>query len=232
MNPILLALDVEPQEAQGLIAELKPTIEIFKIGSRLFTARGPETVDWAHRAGRKVFLDLKFHDIPQTVAESCRNAARMKAWGFTIHASGGFAMMNEAARSTAEEASRLGIERPLIFGVTVLTSLSDPELQEVGVQRTALQQVEALARLAQKAGLDGVVCSGHEIETVRRACGKDFKLVVPGIRPAQSGKGDQKRVMTPRQAIDLGANYLVIGRPILEQSDRNRAARGILEELR
>ncbi len=231
-NPIILALDVQPEEAKNVIADLKDSVDIIKIGSRLFTSLGPQVVDWVHQAGRKVFLDLKFHDIPQTVAEACANAVRLKVWGLTIHASGGFAMMSEAAKVVSDQAQKLKITRPLIFGVTVLTSLSDPELKEVGVDVAAIDQVRRLALLAKKSGLDGTVSSGLEIETVRSACGKDFLVMVPGIRSGKNLKNDQKRVMTPEAALKLGANYLVVGRPILDAPDRRQAARDLLVEAR
>ena len=227
-----MALDVEPGEAQKVIDALKGEIDVFKIGSRLFTALGPEVVEQVHRAGRKVFLDLKFHDIPLTVAESCRNVVRMGVWGFTIHASGGFAMMKEAAFTVREESERLKKQKPLIFGVTVLTSLSDGDLKEVGVGDPALAQVKRMAALAKKAGLDGVVSSGNELTAIREVCGKEFLTVVPGIRSGTGSKGeDQKRVMTARKALEMGADYLVVGRPILEAKDRAEAAREILKEV-
>lgn len=232
MNPVILALDVDPGEAKAVLAELKDSVDIIKIGGRLFTALGPQVVDWVHASGKKVFLDLKFHDIPLTVAESCRNAARMKVWGLTIHASGGFAMMSEAARVISDEARSLKISKPLIFGVTVLTSLSDPELKEVGLPNKAIEQVALLAVLAKKSGLDGVVSSGQEIETIRKTCGSDFLVMTPGIRSAKDAVGDQKRVMTPARAIQLGANYLVVGRPILEAKNKSQAAREISAEAK
>lgn len=231
MNPLILALDVEPGNAKAVIQELKDDIGIFKIGGRLFTALGPQVVEWVHAAGRKVFLDLKFHDIPATVAGSCRNAARLGVWGLTIHASGGFAMMEAAARAVQEESEALKISKPLIFGVTVLTSLSDEEIRETGIPGSVLMQVQRLAGLAKKAGIDGAVCSGNEIETVRGACGQNFLALVPGIRSSADAKGDQKRVMTPARAFALGANYIVVGRPILDAPDRVRAARAILKEV-
>jgi orotidine-5'-phosphate decarboxylase len=232
-NPLIFALDVEPQEAKPLIEELKGVVGIIKIGSRLFTALGPQVVDWVHAAGAKVFLDLKFHDIPLTVSESCRNVARMGVWGFTIHASGGFAMMKEAAAAVRDEAGRIGKTKPLVFGVTVLTSLSEAEIREIGFNRTPLEQVRHLAALAQRSGLDGVVSSGNELAAIREVCGSDFLTVVPGIRPASELKPgeDQKRVMTPKNAMAQGANYLVVGRPILQAKDRSAAARSILQEV-
>ena len=231
MNPLILALDVEPGEALPLVRELKPYLEIFKIGSRLFTSAGPQIVEKVHQEGRKVFLDLKFHDIPMTVAESCRNAVRMGVWGFTIHASGGFAMMKEAQETVRKESAVLKVPKPLIFGVTVLTSMSDPDLREIGVADNPLSQVRRLALLAEKAGLDGVVASGNEIQTVRENCAKNFLVAVPGIRPKSAAVGDQKRVMTPEKARALGADYVIVGRPILESKDKVAQTKEILSEV-
>ena len=231
MNPLILALDVEPGQAMPIVAELKAYIEIFKIGSRLFTSMGPQIVEKIHEGGRKVFLDLKFHDIPATVAESCRNAARMGVWGLTIHASGGFAMMKEAQETVRKESAALKVPKPLIFGVTVLTSMSDPDLREIGVADSSLSQIRRLALLAEKSGLDGVVASGNEIQTVREICGKNFLVAVPGIRPKSAAAGDQKRIMTPEKARSLGADYVIVGRPILESKDKVRQTKEILREV-
>lgn len=233
MNPLIVALDVEPNEAKPLIKEIGRHVEIIKIGSRLFTAFGPKVIDWVHENGSKVFLDLKFHDISKTVSEACRNAVRMKVWGMTIHTSGGFNMMHESSKTVYEESKKLKIKKPLIFGITVLTSLSDSDLKEIGVKDKVIFQVKKLALLAKKAGLDGVVSSGNEIETIRKSCGKNFLIMTPGIRPASdAGKDDQKRVMTPAKAISFGADYLVVGRPILEAKDRLKAIEKILDEMR
>jgi orotidine-5'-phosphate decarboxylase len=231
-NPFILALDVEPEEAQKTIQELKPYFEIFKIGSRLFTALGPKVLDWVHEQDRKVFLDLKFHDIPLTTAESCRNAVRMKIWGFTIHTSGGFAMMRDTVQVTLEESKKLQIHKPLVFGVTVLTSLSESDLKEIGMAQPPMEQVQRLAILADRAGLDGVVASGNEVPVIREACGEKFLVMTPGIRFGQSSfNEDQKRVLTPKNAMALGSNYLVIGRPILQAQDRIKAAQDLLQEV-
>ena len=218
---LILALDVEPEDAKKSIRDLASHIEIFKIGGRLFTALGPQVIEWVHEAGRKVFLDLKFHDIPATVAGCVRYAARMKVWGLTVHASGGFDMMKEAQAAASEEARKLGINQPLIFGVTVLTSFSKSDLLSVGVSASPKNQVKRLAVLAQKAGLKGIVASGQEIETVRKCVGPTMFIGVPGIRPDEGNKkDDQKRIMTPEKAVVLGADYLIVGRPILEAPDR------------
>ncbi|MBI2119705.1 MAG: orotidine-5'-phosphate decarboxylase [Elusimicrobia bacterium] len=233
LNPLILALDVEAKVAKSLIQELKDTIDIFKIGSRLFTEAGPDSIDWVHAQGKKVFLDLKFHDIPLTAAESSRNIASLGVWGFTIHTSGGFAMMKAVVQSVQEESVKQKKIKPFIFGVTVLTSLSELELKEVGVNFSPAAQVERLVLLAKKAELDGIVSSGLEIEIARKSGGNNFLIVVPGIRSGEELKiEDQKRVMTPQNAIKLGANFLVVGRPILEAKDRIKAAQKLLEQIR
>lgn len=231
-NPLIVALDVEPDRAESTIQELKDYVDTFKIGNRLFTALGPDVVRWVQDSGCSVFLDLKFHDIPLTVSESCRNAVRMKVWGLTIHVSGGFAMMKEAGDAARQESQALGVARPLLFGVTVLTSLSDPDLRQIGSARSVSSQVRRLSALAKKSGLDGVVASGNEIGMIRKTCGKDFLIVVPGIRSGENlSKEDQKRVMTARRAVGLGADYLVVGRPILEARDRVAETQKILSEV-
>ena len=232
-NSLILALDVEPKDAEGLIRDLKDRIDIFKIGGRLFTALGPQGIDAAHECGARVFLDLKFHDIPLTVAESCRNAARLGVWGLTMHASGGFAMMKEAQEALREESKILGIQKPLVFGVTVLTSFSHSDLKSVGIPSSPANQVKRLALLAKKSGLDGVVASGDEIGIIRKACGSKFLTAVPGIRFADGNKeDDQKRTMTPEKAVELGADYLIVGRPILEAEDKIQAVEKIKKVLR
>ena len=230
-NPLILALDAELKDAKIIIQELKEEIEIFKIGSRLFTQAGPSAVSWVHREKRKVFLDLKFHDVPKTAEESARNAVRLGVWGFTIHCSGGFAMMKAAARAAQEESKKLKIPKPLIFGVTVLTSLSSSDLRQIGVERSSLAQVQRLARLAKAAGLDGVVASGNEISAVRKICGRSFLIAVPGIRPGSKASDDQKRIVTPKSARDLGANFFIVGRPILDSKNRRLSARKFLSEV-
>lgn len=199
-------------EAEVFVKKLQGVVAFFKIGLQLFTREGPAVVAMVRRYGAEVFLDLKFHDIPNTVARACESAAQLGVSFLTLHTSGGKEMMAAAAVQK---------KRPKLLGVTVLTS-------EMGDAHTEKRVVE-LARSAQEAGLDGVVCSGHEIAAVRRACGKDFLLVVPGIRPVGSTVGDQKRVMTPREALDAGADYLVMGRPILEAKDPSQAVQQALQ---
>jgi orotidine-5'-phosphate decarboxylase len=224
---IIVALDFDaPRPAMALAERLDPRRCHLKVGSELFTAAGPRLVADLIERGYRVFLDLKFHDIPTTVAAACRQAAAMGIWMVNLHASGGRSMML-AARDA------IGAERhpPLLIAVTVLTSLGDDDLEEIGLAPDAAHQVIRLAWLAQTCGLDGVVCSAREIATVAERCGRDFVLVTPGIRPAGSAVDDQKRVMSPAAAVALGAHYLVIGRPIHAAADPLLALARIEAEL-
>ena len=212
---IIVALDVpEANQALELAARLDPKLCRVKVGNELFVAAGPAVVARLQERGFEVFLDLKFHDIPNTVAGACRAAAKLGVWMMNVHASGGEAMMR-AARDAVAAVAR----PPLLIGVTVLTSLADDELAHVGFTGTAADNVERLARLARASGLDGVVCSAQEAQALRRLTGDDFLLVTPGIRLASDARGDQARVVTPRAAVSLGSNYLVIGRPITGAAD-------------
>jgi orotidine-5'-phosphate decarboxylase len=233
VNPVLVALDVDSARAASSLAQrLKGLVGGFKIGNQLFTAQGPGVVRTLATAGERVFLDLKFHDIPNTVAGAVSSAVQTGAWMINVHASGGRAMMRAASQAASETATRLGLDRPVVIGVTVLTSLDEVQLKETGVAHGVREQVEHLARLAQDSGLDGVVASPHEIADIRQACGPDFLIVTPGIRPAgQAGKDDQARTMGPREAIALGANYIVIGRPITAAPDPAAAALEIAADL-
>lgn len=232
MNRILVALDVDSRDqALSLADRLRGTVAGYKIGKQLFTAEGPAVVRDLAARGDRVFLDLKFHDIPNTVAGAVAAAVGTGAWMVNVHASGGTAMMRAAAKSARETAERLGVARPLVIGVTVLTSLDDAALAEVGTARPVMDQVVHLARLAQQAGLDGVVASPQEIRAIRAACGSDFAIVTPGIRPAaQQGTDDQARTLTPVEAVVAGATYLVIGRPITGAADPRAAAEAIAAE--
>lgn len=228
-NPVFAALDtVDPDLALGWAQALTSHVGGVKLGMEFHNANGPQGVARIVETGVPVFLDLKYHDIPNTVAGAVRAAARLGVAIINVHASGGRAMM-EAALEAAESVA--GADRPLITGVTVLTSLDDTDLQSVGQAAPVAEQVERLARLAQQSGLDGVVCSPREIAALRAACGPDFCLIVPGIRPSGSDVGDQKRIMTPREARDLGADILVIGRPITQADDPAAAAAAIAAEL-
>ena len=211
---------------------LRGAVGGLKLGLEFFVANGPEGVRRVIEAGGlPLFLDLKFHDIPNTAAGAVRSAVALRPAFLTVHTSGGGAMMKAAAEAAHSEAERLGISRPRLLGVTVLTSLSDSELGSVGQETPVAAQVERLAALARESGLDGVVCSPHEIAAVRALAGPDFTIMVPGIRPASSQLGDQKRVMTPAQAMAAGADYLVIGRPITQEKDPGAAAKKIAAEL-
>jgi orotidine-5'-phosphate decarboxylase len=231
MDQLLVALDVDSaREARGLADRLRGVAGGFKIGSRLFTAEGPQLVEELALRGDRVFLDLKFHDIPHTVAGAVAAAARLGVWMVNVHASGGGDMMRAARAAADEESSRTGHRKPLVIAVTVLTSLDQGRLDEVGVSARVDQQVERLAALARAAGLDGVVASAHEIAGIRRQCGTDFLIVTPGIRGAGQAKGDQSRTMSAAEALDAGANYIVVGRPIIAAGDPHAAALAIAAE--
>lgn len=228
---VIVALDVPTgNEALRLVEELEEA-RIFKVGLELFTAAGPALVEELTRRGKKVFLDLKYHDIPNTVAGAVRSATRHGVAMLTLHTSGGTEMMHRAGQAAAEEASKRGQPRPLLLGVTVLTSLQDADLEEVGISSPARVQVLRLARLARRAGLDGVVSSPQEIELIKEDLGKDFLVVTPGIRPAGAQSDDQKRILTPAEAVRRGADYLVIGRPVTASPSPRKALLGILREL-
>ncbi|WP_193366570.1 orotidine-5'-phosphate decarboxylase [Pelagibius marinus] len=228
---IFVGLDTpDIDKAAHLAKTLVGSVGGVKIGKELFTAQGPDGVRMA-AGGTPLFLDLKFHDIPNTVAGAIRAAVHLRPKIVNVHASGGRAMMMAAAEAAREASEDLGVERPQVIGVTVLTSLDAKDLEEVGQMGPAEAQVERLAHLAQDSGLDGVVCSPREIALLRRACGPDFLLVVPGIRPTWAAAGDQKRIMTPEDAVAAGADYIVIGRPITAAEDPLAAARRIAADL-
>jgi orotidine-5'-phosphate decarboxylase len=228
---VITALDVKNKdEGLALVRTLESAV-LFKVGLQLYTAEGPSLLREIQALGKKTFLDLKLHDIPNTVAEAVRSGMRLGAWMMTIHTSGGREMMAEAAKAAADEAAKTGTPKPILLGVTVLTSLKDAELQEVGFAGKVMDQVLRLAGLAKAAGLDGVVCSPQEIEAVRREHGPGLLIVTPGIRPAGADAHDQKRIMTPAQAVALGADYLVIGRPITAAPAPDRAFREIAAEI-
>jgi orotidine-5'-phosphate decarboxylase len=235
MDQLLAALDVDSGDrARRLAADLQGIVGGVKVGSRLFTLEGPELVRSLRDTGTRVFLDLKFHDIPNTVAQAVEAAVHTGAWMINVHASGGVPMMQAAAQAGRETARRLNRPAPLLIGVTVLTSASEDALRETGVQRPLMRQVVELARLAQRAGLDGVVASPLEITAIREACEEPFLIVTPGIRGASAGaeKNDQARTMGPGDAVRAGANYIVVGRPIIAAPDPRRAAEAIAAELR
>ncbi len=241
---ILVALDTpDVSRAQALSRALVGHVGGIKLGLEFFNANGPDGVRQVVRATpeetprgapalqQNLFLDLKFHDIPNTVAGAVRGAMGLGPAILNVHASGGSAMMKAALDAANFEAERLGVVRPMLIAVTVLTSLDDADLVVVGQAGPARDQALRLAVLTQRAGLDGVVCSSQEIGAIRAECGPDFKLIVPGIRPAGAALGDQKRVMTPKQAIETGADFLVIGRPITGADDPAAAAAAIAAEV-
>lgn len=230
---LIVALDVETAgEARAMIGELKDHVGAFKIGLQLFSAAGPDLVREVVDAGAKVFLDLKFHDIPNTVARAAREVAKLGVWMFNIHASGGAEMMLRTVEEVADACSALSAPRPHVIAVTVLTSSNEDTLAEIGVSGPVDSQVLKLAALASNCGMDGIVASPHEVKLVREnIADKDFLIVTPGIRPAFATNNDQKRVMTPGEAVSAGADHLVIGRPILHAPDRIAAIEKILGEI-
>jgi len=234
VDKLLVALDVESGDrALQLVTALRGLAGGFKIGNRLFTSDGPALVRAIAESGSRVFLDLKYHDIPNTVGQAVEAAVATGAWMINVHASGGTAMMQAAARAARETSAKLGRAAPLMIAVTVLTSMDQDALRAVGVERPVIDQVIALARLTQQAGLQGVVASAQETAAIRQACGPDFQIVTPGIRGASAGteRNDQSRTMGPAEAIKAGASYIVVGRPIIAAQDPRAAAEAIVEEL-
>ena len=233
MDQLLVALDVDTAaEARALADALRGAVGGFKIGSRLFTRAGPSIVEELAERGDRVFLDLKFHDIPNTVAGAVAAAARLGAWMINVHASGGAEMMRTARVAADRESAGASQPRPLLIAVTMLTSLTDASLREVGFSGNTADQVDRLAGLAQSAGLDGVVASPQEIGIIRTRCGPSFVIVTPGIRGPDDAKGDQQRTLSAREALAAGATYLVVGRPIIAAPDPRTAAERIAAECR
>lgn len=232
-DKIIVALDVPTkEEALAIVGELGDKVGAYKIGMQLYNACGPEILKEVTARNGKIFLDLKFHDIPNTVASAARVVADLGVFMFNVHACGGSKMMKAAAEALKEEAEKLGVERPLLIAVTVLTSLNEEEVQgEIGISRSLEEQVAAMAKLAKECGLDGVVASPREIAIIREACGEDFLIVTPGIRPRDASVDDQKRIKTPGEAIKDGADYLVIGRPITKAEDRVAAVNNIVADM-
>ncbi len=230
---LIVALDVETaREAFSLFCALRDVAGMFKVGSQLFTSEGPNIVRDIVRAGGRVFLDLKYHDIPNTVAAAGVEAARLGVSIFNVHASGGSEMMRRTADAVSEIAEHEGIPRPLIIAVTVLTSADDSTLAEAGFSSGTEEQVRRMARLTHASGLDGVVASPREVKLVREAVGRpDFVIVTPGVRPSGTTHDDQRRVMTPAEAVRAGADYLVVGRAILRAKEPARAAEEIVKEV-
>jgi len=233
IDKMILALDVaDSDSALEIVDKFKDYINIFKVGLELFTSAGPGIVEEIQKRGKKVFLDLKFHDIPNTVTKAALSATRLGVYMFNVHASGGFEMMRKCRDSVVEMCLKENLERPKILGVTVLTSLSREILtDELGIQYGLRTHVRHLSSLALKAGLDGVVASAREVELIRNHCGKGFIIVTPGIRPSWTPPDDQKRTMTPKEAIREGSDYLVIGRAVLQQPDPIKAVELISLEI-
>jgi orotidine-5'-phosphate decarboxylase len=226
-SKIIVALDYpEAAPALELAARLSPLLCRLKVGKELFTATGPQLLEQLMRRGFEVFLDLKFHDIPNTAAQACKAAAALGVWMVNVHGMGGRKMM-EAAKEAVAQAEH----PPKLIAVTVLTSMAQEDLAELGILATPAEMVLRLAKLAQDSGLDGVVCSAQEAATLRRECGDAFCLVTPGIRPADAQADDQQRIMTPRAALENGASYLVIGRPITRAPDPLRALQEISKDI-
>jgi orotidine-5'-phosphate decarboxylase len=224
---IIVALDY-PQAAPALdlVAQLEPALCRLKVGKELFTAAGPQLLEQFVQSGFEVFLDLKFHDIPNTAAQACKVAAGLGVWMVNVHALGGRKMM-EAAREAMVQVAR----PPKLIAVTVLTSMAQEDLAELGIPSTPVEMVLRLARLARDSGLDGVVCSAQEAALLRRECGSEFCLVTPGIRPADASADDQSRIMTPHAALEAGSSYLVIGRPITRAADPLLALQEISKQI-
>ncbi len=233
-NRLVLALDLDSDsEALAVVDELRGSVGMFKVGHQLFTAYGPNIVRRIIAKGEKVFLDLKYHDIPNTVAKASAEAVKLGVSIFNVHALGGLDMMQAAAESARDAADKAGREVPVVLAVTVLTSMDEKSLRrELKITRSLQREVSHLARLAQRAGMHGVVASPQEIKMLRRSVRGPFLILTPGVRPAWAGKDDQKRIMTPGEAVAAGADYLVVGRPVLKAANRKAAVEMILEEIK
>lgn len=229
---LIVALDVDSlYKAEKLVMKLSPYVKIFKIGSELFTSVGPDAISMVHNLGCKVFLDLKFHDIPNTVASAAKKAVEHKVFMFNVHAIGGSEMMKEAASIVKSHSKKSNISKPIVLGVTILTSMDKDEMKNLKFKGTIKNNVLNLAKLAKSSGLDGVVASPKELVYLRKALGKNFIIVTPGVRPAFAEKFDQKRIATPAEAIASGASFIVVGRPITMAKDPKKAALMILKEI-
>lgn len=227
-SPILVALDYNDRAAAlAFVDRIDPQSCRLKVGKEMFTLFGPGLVKELHQRGFEVFLDLKFHDIPNTTAHAVAAAAELGVWMVNVHASGGARMMTAAREALVS----FGKDAPLLIAVTVLTSMEASDLKDIGIDASPADHAERLARLTQNCGLDGVVCSAHEAVRFKQALGEDFSLITPGIRPAGSEAGDQRRIMTPQQAQQAGVDYMVIGRPITQSADPEAALKSILTSL-
>jgi orotidine-5'-phosphate decarboxylase len=229
---LIVALDVDNlQQATELVRQLAGQVGMFKIGKQLFTHAGPQAVRAIHELGGEVFLDLKFHDIPNTVAKAAIEATRLGVKMFNVHASGSLEMMRLTVKEVQRVCRQEKRRRPIMLAVTVLTSLNQADLKRVGVSQKVAAQVVRLALLTREAGMDGVVASPQEVASIREACGRRFVIVTPGIRPVQGERNDQQRVMTPQDAVRAGVDYIVVGRPIIEAKDPVAAARAIVADM-
>ncbi|WP_163328648.1 orotidine-5'-phosphate decarboxylase [Desulfurobacterium thermolithotrophum] len=229
---IIVALDFDSKEkALSLVEKVKGKINHFKVGLELFSRCGIEVVKEISDKNCKVFLDLKYHDIPNTVKSAAKVAVEAGVWMYNIHALGGFEFMKSVAEFNREYSEKIGVEKPLLIAVTILTSMGNEDLKQIGIAQDVDSQVLRLAKLAKKAGLDGIVCSAREVKKIKENLGEDFLTVTPGIRPAWASKDDQKRIVTPKDAVKLGTDYMVIGRPITRAEDPRKAAERILNEI-
>jgi len=229
---LIVALDVSARDsALALVSALRPKVQRFKVGMELFTASGPQLVREILEGGSQVFLDLKYHDIPHTVARAAVAAARLGAGMMTLHLSGGALMARRASDELEAHCQLYRIPKPKLLGVTVLTSLAPSDLEDLGISRSLPEQVLSMASMARAAGLDGVVCSPQEIKPIREACGREFLIVTPGVRPPGSEPDDQSRTLTPRAAVEAGADYIVVGRPVVKARDPLEAAEAILLQM-
>lgn len=227
-SPILVALDyADKNAALAFVDNIDPRDCRLKVGKEMFTLYGPQLVSELQRRGFEIFLDLKFHDIPNTVAHAVAAAAELGVWMVNVHASGGARMMSAAREALVP----FGKDAPLLIAVTVLTSMEAEDLRGIGIEQSPADYAERLAKLTKACGLDGVVCSAHEATRLKNSCGKDFKLVTPGIRPEGSAAGDQRRIMTPVEAVKAGVDYMVIGRPITQSAAPAETLRSILNSL-
>lgn len=232
-DKLIVALDVPSrQQALHFVDILRDEVGCFKIGMQLYNSEGPDIVRDIQTLGGRVFVDLKFHDIPNTVAQTTKIITQRQAYMFSLHASGGFNMMQVCAQAAQEAAIEYHVPKPMALAVTVLTSMSQKVFEEeMGIQKPIVEQVVYWAQLAQKAGVDGVVASPQEITAIRQAVGDDFAIVTPGVRPLWAASNDQERIMTPKEAIEKGATHLVVGRPITTHRNPKEAARMIVEEM-